>query len=223
MSQTVRRPPHQQQAAFVRRPQFDEIGSRGRQLVILVFVSLLALVVWASTSDATPAQVTPSQVSPSLQVPDSGPVSIREGHYSVESGSSRACEDTRCGTSITERACGACSLYRQTMNSEHLKQVSFHGVLLERGVALRATSSLPEVQNQLFSVAVARNQILQQVHEGGGVELCEPCLANARTFLDVQFAVERIPDGIILSYTSSRDDLVELLQVMLLNGSELPL
>ena len=51
----------------------------------------------------------------------------------------------------------------------------------------------------------------------------EPCDANARTYLDVQFAVERIPEGVILSYTSSRDDLVELLQVMLLNGHDLPL
>ena len=195
------------------RPKFDEVGSRGRQLVVLVFVSLVALVVWASTS----------QASARLHVPENGPASIREGHSHVESGSSRICEDVRCGTSISEEACEACSLYRQTMSSEHLKYVDFHGFLVERGVALRATSNRPEIQDQLFTVALARNEILQQVHEGDDVDLCEPCDANARTFLDVQFAVERIPEGVILSYTSSRDDLVELLQVMLLNGYELPL
>jgi len=212
MGQTIRRP-QRQPLAPVRRPQFDEIGSRGRQLVVLVFVSLIALVVWASTSRATP----------SLHVPDHGPATLREGHYHVESGSSQICEDSRCGTSLTQESCDACSLYRQTMNAERLKQVSFKGFLLEHGVALRATSELPEIQDQLFSVAVARNEILQAVHEGATVALCEPCEANARTFLDVQFGVERIPDGVILSYTSSRDDLVELLQVMLLNGTELPL
>jgi len=197
----------------VTRPKLDEIGSRGRQLVILLFVSLVALVVWASTT----------QASPSLHVPDHGQASIRESRSPVESGSSRTCEDVRCGTSLTQGACDACSLYRQTMNSEYMKRVRFNGFLIERGVALRATSTLPEIQDQLFAVALARNEILEQVNEGGAVELCEPCVANAETFLDVQIAIERIPEGVILSYTSSRDDLVELLQVMLLNGYELPL
>ena len=213
MAQTTHSPQAHPHVAAARRAPVDEIGRRGRQLVALVVASMLALLVWASTSTATP----------SLHIPDHGPAILSEAHYHVESGSSQICEDSRCGTSLTQDSCDACSLYRQTMDSERLSQVDFHGFLIERGVALRATSRLPDIQNQLFSVAVARNDILQTVHEGGEVELCEPCEANARTFLDVQFVVERIPDGVILSYTSSRDDLVELLQVMLLNGSELPL
>jgi len=132
------------------------------------------------------------------------------------------CDDVRCGRSVTQ-ACEACSLFRQVMNPEHLEQVQFSGFLIERGVALRATSEEPHVQDELFAVAVARNAILQQVHEGAAVELCEPCRVNASSFLDVQFGVERIPEGVLLSYTSSRDDLVQMLQVMLMNGLELPL
>jgi hypothetical protein len=213
MSRSNQPLPQPQRRAPIQRPQVDDVGSRGRQLLILVLASLVGLIVWASTSQAAPSR-TPA---------DAGRAYLREGHYHLEAGSNRTCEDLRCGTTLTQDACDACSLYRQTMSSENLQHVDFSGILIERGVALRATSRLPEIQAQLFAVAVARNDILQQVHEGGAVDLCEPCDANARTFLDVQFAVERIPEGVILSYTSSRDDLVELLQVMLLNGSEQPL
>ena len=149
--------------------------------------------------------------------------SIRPSHPHVESGSMPICEDARCGTSMTQDACVACSLYRQVISPEQQQEVHYNGFLVEGGVALRATSSDPQVQSQLFVVALARNEILQRVYEGGEVALCEPCDANAQSFVDVQFGVERIPEGVILSYTSSRDDLVELLQVMLLNGHDLPL
>jgi hypothetical protein len=152
----------------------------------------------------------------------SGP-SLRSTHPHVESGAVPICEDPRCGTSMTQDACVACSLYRQVITPEQQQDVNYHGFMVERGVALRATSSDPQVQTQLFVVALARNEILQRVYEGAEVALCEPCDVNARSFVDVQFGVERIPEGVILSYTSSRDDLVELLQVMLLNGHDLPL
>jgi hypothetical protein len=140
-----------------------------------------------------------------------------------ESGERPICDDPRCGTSITQGACEACALFRQELTPEHLEQVAFSGRLIEHGVALRAVSPLPDVQDRLFAVAIARNEILQQVHEGADVALCEPCSTNARSFIDVQFAVERIPEGVILSYTSNRDDLVAWLQVMLMNTPELPL
>ena len=149
--------------------------------------------------------------------------SIRDAHPHVESGSRPSCEDSRCGTAMTQDACVACSLYRQVMSPLHLEQVQYYGFLIEGGVALRATSQLPEIQGELFAVAMARNEILQRVHEGTEIDLCAPCRTNARSFVDVQFGVERIPEGVILSYTSSRDDLVELLRVMLLNGHDLPL
>lgn len=149
--------------------------------------------------------------------------SIRSSQLHVESGALPICEDRRCGTAMTQDACEACSLYRQVMSPLHMEQIHYHGFLVEGGVALRATSQDPEVQGQLFAVAMARNEILQRVHEGEAINLCDPCRANAGSFMDVQFGVERIPEGVILSYTSSRDDLVALLQVMLLNGHDLPL
>lgn len=149
--------------------------------------------------------------------------SLRSTYPHIESGALQICEDPRCGTSMTQDACVACSLYRQVITQEQWQQVHYDGFLVEGGVALRATSSDLQVQQQLFAVAVARNEILQQVYEGAEVALCEPCEANAQSFVDVQFGVERIPDGVILSYTSSREDLVTWLQVMLLNGHDLPL
>jgi hypothetical protein len=141
MSRSNQPLPQPQRRAPIQRPQVDDVGSRGRQLLILVLASLVGLIVWASTSQAAPSR-TPA---------DAGRAYLREGHYHLESGSNRTCEDLRCGTTLTQDACDACSLYRQTMSSENLQHVDFSGILIERGVALRATSRIPEIQAQLFA------------------------------------------------------------------------
>ena len=133
----------------------------------------------------------------------------------------RVCEDVACASdSVT---CAACGLFRAAMHNLPDDAIEYEGLIIENGAALLVSTATAEAQNILWQVSVARNEILQLARRGAPIELCAACAANVRSFADIQIDVQRVPEGVLLLYTSSDPEIVRLLQAMLVLGRELPL
>jgi hypothetical protein len=133
----------------------------------------------------------------------------------------QVCEEAACCSDTT--TCAACGLYHTAMRHLPAESIEYEGLMLENGAALLVSTATAEAQNVIWQVSVARNEILQLARRGAPIQLCAACAANARSFADIQIDVQRVPEGVLLLYTSSDPEIVRLLQTMLVLGRELPL
>ena len=133
----------------------------------------------------------------------------------------QVCEDVTCCSDST--TCAACGLFHTAMHSLPDDAIEYEGLVIENGAALLVSSATAEAQDVIWQVSVARNEILQLARRGAPIELCPACAANVRSFADIQIDVQRVPEGVLLLYTSSDPEIVRLLQAMLVLGRELPL
>ena len=133
------------------------------------------------------------------------------------------CESPRCLAVDGGESCTACRVWDYARTSLDAEQVAFESRIVENGVVLRATSRDPQVQQLLWTVSVARHHLLELLRDGERVPLCAPCHANVRAFADVEVGTSRLPDGVLLMYTSNNAEIVDALHTMLLSGQNLPL
>ena len=140
-------------------------------------------------------------------------------HFEAES----VCESPRCSASDGEESCTACRVWDYAQTGLAADAVAFESRIVENGVVLRATSDDPHVQQLLWTVSVARHHVLELVRNGGRVPLCAPCRLNVQAFAEVEVGTSRLPDGVLLMYTSSNTEMVSALHTMLLAGQDLPL
>ncbi|UCE01396.1 MAG: hypothetical protein JSW67_08830 [Candidatus Latescibacterota bacterium] len=133
------------------------------------------------------------------------------------------CETPRCTAVDGREACTACRFWDYAMLSFPEDAVAFDARVIENGVVLTATSRDPRVQQLLWSVARARHQLLEALRSGQEAPLCAACLVNVEAFDALDLGTKRIPEGVLLMYTSSDPNLVQELQEMVLAGRDLPL
>ncbi len=133
------------------------------------------------------------------------------------------CESPRCSALDGNESCTACRVWDYALTGLNADQVSFETRIVENGVVMRATSDEAQVQQLLWTVSVARHHILELVRQGGRVPLCGPCHRNVQAFAEVEVGTSRLPDGVLLMYTSSSSEIVAALHAMVLSGQDLPL
>jgi hypothetical protein len=133
------------------------------------------------------------------------------------------CETPRCTAVDGREACAACSFWDYAMLSFPEDAVAFDARVIENGVVLTATSRDPRVQQLLWSVSRARHQLFEALRSGQDAPLCAPCFVNVEAFGALDLGTKRIPEGVLLMYTSSDPNLVQELQEMVLTGRDLPL
>ncbi len=179
-------------------------GSRARWVGVFAWLWLSAAAAWGAAIEPVPSSEAP------------------ESRQRV-SESESICESPRCLATDGGESCTACRVWDYARTSLDPEHVAFESRIVENGVVLRATSQDPQVQQLLWTVSVARHHILELLREGERVPLCAPCRANVRAFAEIEVGTSRLPDGVLLMYTSSNADLVSALHTMLLSGQNLPL
>lgn len=133
------------------------------------------------------------------------------------------CESPRCSAVDGDETCTACRVWDYVSAGVNEDTVAFETRIVENGVVLRITAQDAHVQQLLWTVSVARHQILEILRRGGRVPLCAACHANVQAFAEVEVGASRLPEGVLLMYTSSNPDIVGALHAMLLSGQDLPL
>ena len=141
--------------------------------------------------------------------------------HELDAGS--VCESPRCSATDGSESCTACRIWDYALTGLEEDRVVFESRIVENGVVLRATSTDHKVQQLLWTVSVARHQILEVLRHGGRVPLCAACHANVEAFAEIEVGTSRLADGVLLMYTSSNPEIVGALHAMVLAGSDLPL
>jgi hypothetical protein len=113
-----------------------------------------------------------------------------------------------------ETPCAVCRAWDAAMKGVPQDQVSLEAHTVENGVVLRATSLIPKVRAAIWSMTAQRQQLLESLHQGQDVPLCPSCRANLRAFDELRIDSVRLPDGVVLLYTSNQPEVVRRLQEM---------
>lgn len=90
---------------------------------------------------------------------------------------------------------------------------------LEDGISLRVTSSDRQVREALWKATLDRAALLETLRHGDPVHLCAQCKARLQMLADLKIAVRRIPEGLVLVYTSESPAVVRHIQTLARNIS----
>ena len=93
--------------------------------------------------------------------------------------------------------------------------VSLEARPLQNGVALRAISTDPATQTALWEVSWKRQVLLAELQNGNPVPLCTVCRANVAAFETLRIDMLRLPNGVLLLYTSTDPQVVHRLHTLI--------
>jgi hypothetical protein len=114
---------------------------------------------------------------------------------------------------VAEHAdCAACRVADATTGYLARSAYDVEARLLEDGVALRFTSGDAAVRAALWKAAEARAGLVDALRSGASVRLCQPCRARSAWLADLRIGARRLPDGLLIVYTSTSDAIVRRIQ-----------
>ena len=219
------------------------VWMRGQRLAAAVPLALTAFsaAAWSSALQQQTPQSAPVEVRPGIAARQdlapqdvaprqkAQPIPATDPRASLAAddallGTPLACQTSECRAVGSEEACTACRMWDRAANRWPDDAVLFAATIIDGGIALRVTSEDPVIQESLWNVATARQRLLELARRGERVPLCAPCLANVQAFEELRLETLRLPDGVLVHYTSENPYLVLLLQELVLSGSHhLPL
>ena len=125
-------------------------------------------------------------------------------------------------TDTVETPCAACRLWDAAMATIPEDAVTIQGEAAPNGVVLRVTSPDLRVSQSLWTACTQRQRLLEALHRGETAPLCPDCQANLQAFDSLRIDLLRLPDGVLLLYTSAEAEVVTRLHT-LVTGTTLPL
>jgi len=111
--------------------------------------------------------------------------------------------------------CAACRMAMRSGAALNDQTIRLESRRLDNGVALRFTSPDPGVRDQLWKATLMRGEMVEALRTGSQVSLCDPCRARRDSLTDLQIAAQRIPEGVVVVYTSARPEVVRDLMHLL--------
>lgn len=108
--------------------------------------------------------------------------------------------------------CTACRVANATTGSLARAAYRVEARVLEDGAALRLTSADAAVREALWKAAEARASLVEALRSGASVHLCSQCRARSAWLADLRIGARRLPDGVLLVYTSTSDAIVRHIQ-----------
>ena len=108
-------------------------------------------------------------------------------------------------------SCTACRLAARTTGQLPGGALDLDAQVLEHGILLHVTSKDPEAREVLWKATIARGELLAQLRAGEPVELCEACRGSLEGFRDLRISARRVPEGVVLVYSSTSDLVVRTL------------
>ncbi len=135
-----------------------------------------------------------------------------------------ACTDPRIAEAADspETPCAVCRLWETTMAAVPEEAVTIAAEAIANGVVLRVTAAEPQAQAALWTACNQRQSLLALVQRGEVVSLCPACRANVAAFDELRIDLLRLPDGVLLLYTSADAEIVQRLHAMV-TGANVPL
>jgi hypothetical protein len=118
--------------------------------------------------------------------------------------------------------CAICRLAAATADRIPPGSFRVEGEMLEQGAALRLLSADPAVREALWKATLARGELLATLRAGAGLRLCAWCLARRETLAELDISARRIPNGVVLLYTSKSPEIVRQIHIVVRAGSDLP-
>lgn len=111
--------------------------------------------------------------------------------------------------------CAACRMATQSGSALNNQAVQLESRRLDNGVALRFTSPDAGIRDQLWKATLLRGEMVEALRSGSQVSLCAPCKVRRDALTDLQIAAQRIPEGVVVVYTSARPEVVRDLMHLL--------
>ncbi len=111
--------------------------------------------------------------------------------------------------------CAACRMAMQSVSILNDQTIRLESRPLDNGVALRFTSEDAGVREQLWKATLVRGEMVEALRTGNQVSLCGHCKTRRDVLADLQIAAQRIPEGVVVVYTSARPEVVRDLMHLL--------
>jgi len=121
------------------------------------------------------------------------------------------------------RSCTVCQLAQATTGRIAADAFRIESALTERGATLRLLSEDASVRDALWEATLARGRVLAALRAGDGVHLCSSCRERRELLADLEISARRIPEGVILVYSSASPTVVRQIQMVVSAGSDIPL
>jgi hypothetical protein len=118
--------------------------------------------------------------------------------------------------------CAACRLAAGTTGQLAPGSFELRPEVLEDGVSLRITSNDRAVRDALWKATLARGELLEALRTGAPVQLCSECRARVAMLTELKIVAHRIPEGMVLVYTSEREDVVRHIHAIVQATHEVP-
>ena len=119
--------------------------------------------------------------------------------------------------------CTVCRLAAATTGKLPVTAFHIEGSATLNGAALRLVSTDPAVREALWQATVARGELLSALRSGADLELCPSCRDRRATLADLDISAQRIPQGVLLVYTSSSPAVVQQIHTVVDAGRDGPL
>jgi len=118
--------------------------------------------------------------------------------------------------------CAACRLAAGTTGQLPAGSFEMQPEVLEDGVSLRVTSNDRAVRDALWKATLARGELREALRTGAPVQLCSECRNRIAMLTDLKIVAHRIPEGMVLVYTSEREDVVRHIHAIVRATHEVP-
>ena len=119
--------------------------------------------------------------------------------------------------------CTVCRLAAATTGNLPASAYHIEGSATVNGAALRLVSTDPAVREALWQATIARGELMAALRSGTELELCPSCRDRRATLADLDISAQRIPQGVLLVYTSSSPTVVQQIHTVVDAGRDAPL
>lgn len=121
------------------------------------------------------------------------------------------------------RSCAVCRLAAATTGQIPTDAFRIESAMIDRGATLRLLSDDPAVRDALWQATLARGRVLAALRAGDGIHLCAWCRDRRMLLVDLEISARRIPEGVMLVYTSASPTVVHQIQAAVSAGGDVPL
>jgi len=116
--------------------------------------------------------------------------------------------------------CTVCRLAAATTGKLPAEAFRIEGNVTEKGAALRLVSDDPAVREALWHATLARGQVMAALRSGADLELCSSCSAQRGVLEQLEITARRIPEGVLLSYSSNSPVVVQQIHTVVRAGRD---
>jgi hypothetical protein len=118
----------------------------------------------------------------------------------------------------TVEPCAVCQLAGRTAGELPTGAFQLQPEVIENGALLKLVSEDPQVRETLWRVTLERGALLASLRAGESVQLCGSCAHRRAQLQALDISARRIPEGVLLVYTSASPMVVQQIHALVRTG-----